>query len=115
VNVLKTATFQVQKLEVNFTFFQTFLDYCEDTPGCPQTQSRSWTIPTTSLSNGCPKNETFWNNPVNNIMSYNFGPAPEFTSCQLKRMRCGKDFLSLKIQFGKTISKQTQITSKLQI
>eukprot|EP01080_Neovahlkampfia_damariscottae_P008808 gene8808-758_t len=63
-------------------------DYCADTPGCPKVQSRSANISTSSLSNGCPKNETFWNNPVNNIMSYNFGPVPEFSECQIKRARC---------------------------
>eukprot|EP01080_Neovahlkampfia_damariscottae_P008038 gene8038-12504_t len=37
-------------------------DYCADTPGFPLTSSTSKTISTSKLSNGCPKNETFWNN-----------------------------------------------------
>eukprot|EP01080_Neovahlkampfia_damariscottae_P008045 gene8045-12507_t len=64
-------------------------DYCADTPGCPLTSSTSTTISVSKLSNGCPKNETFWKNPSSNLMSYAIShPNPSFSDCQIKRIRC---------------------------
>lgn len=62
-------------------------DLCEDTPGIPLYWGNERVVPRDRVSNGCPKLEEFWNNPVDNFMRY--GGYPKlFSPCQIKRMRC---------------------------
>jgi hypothetical protein len=61
-------------------------DYCQDTP--PTEVNFKCVSPLTGITDACDATKTSYTNPFKNFMSYGSCNANEFTSCQLKRMRC---------------------------